>query len=47
MYFIPDFKGRDSYVYYLQFDKNVKLINNLDTANFKMILANLLLMPNK
>jgi len=31
--FYPDFYGKDSYVYYLQFDKNIQLINSLEKKN--------------
>ncbi len=33
--FYPDFCGTDSYMYYLEFDKNIKLISSLEQINFK------------
>jgi hypothetical protein len=33
--FYPDFYGKDSYVYYLEFDKNIKLISSFERTNIK------------
>jgi len=33
--FYPDFCGKDSYVYYIQFNKNIKLISTFDTTEIK------------
>lgn len=35
MDFYPDFTGKDSYVYYIQFDKNIKLISPLNNTEIK------------
>lgn len=35
MDFYPDFVGKDSFVYYLQFDKNIKLINQIKNTEIK------------
>ena len=35
MDFYPDFVGKDSYVYYIQFDKNIKLVTPLKNTEIK------------
>ena len=49
--FYADFCGKDSYVYYLEFDKNIKLISSLENTNIKnefgeLIISVLQIKPN-